>query len=258
MGVMDLFRLDGKVALVTGGSRGLGLQLAVGLGDAGCRIAIAARKADELASAESLLRSRGIEAVGIVSDLGRPAGIPSLVESVIERLGPIDILVNNAGTIWSAPAEDYPDEGWHKVMRLNVDAPFFLSREVARRCMIPRGSGKIVNIGSIAGLKGTQAGVHTVAYNTSKAALANLTRTLACEWGRHGIHVNALCPGLFPTQEEGRSVLAHVREQVKARTPLQRLGGDEDLKGAMIFLASEASAHVTGQILVVDGGESAQ
>ncbi len=258
MGVMDLFRLDGKVALVTGGSRGLGLQLAVGLGDAGCRIAIAARKADELASAESLLRSRGIEAVGIVSDLGHPDGIPSLVESVIERLGPIDILVNNAGTIWSAPAEDYPDEGWHKVMRLNVDAPFFLSREVARRCMIPRGSGKIVNIGSVAGLKGTQAGVHTVAYNTSKAALANLTRTLACEWGRYGIHVNALCPGLFPTQEEGRSVLAHVREQVKARTPLQRLGGDEGLKGAMIFFASAASGHVTGQILVVDGGESAQ
>lgn len=258
MGVMDLFSMHGKVALVTGGSRGLGLQLAAGLGEAGCRIAIAARKADELAAAEALLRSRGIEAVGIVCDLGRPAGIPALVESVVQHLGPIDVLVNNAGTIWSAPAEDHPDEGWHKVMQLNVDAPFFLSREVARRCMIPRGSGKIVNIGSVAGLKGTQAGVHTVAYNTSKAALANLTRTLASEWGHYGIHVNALCPGLFPTQEEGRSVLAHVREQVRARTPLRRLGGDEDLKGAILFLASEASRHVTGQILVVDGGESVQ
>ncbi|AVO41007.1 SDR family oxidoreductase [Simplicispira suum] len=258
MSMMDLFRLDGQVALVTGGSRGLGLQLAVGLGDAGCRIAIAARKADELAAAESLLRSRGIEAVGVICDLRQPTAIPALVESVIQRLGPIDVLVNNAGTIWSAPAEEHPDEGWYKVMQLNVDAPFFLAREVARRCMIPRGHGKIVNIGSVAGLKGTQAGVHTVAYNTSKAALLNLTRTLACEWGPYGIHVNALCPGLFPTQEEGRSVLGHVREQVRARTPLQRLGGDEDLKGAIIFFASKASSHVTGQVLVVDGGESAQ
>ena len=256
MGVMGLFRLDGKVALVTGGSRGLGLQLAAGLGEAGCRLAIAARKVDELAAAEALLRARGIEAAGFVCDLRRPAGIPALVESVVQRMGPIDVLVNNAGTIWSAPAEDHPDEGWHKVMQLNVDAPFFLSREVARRCMIPRGQGKIVNIGSVAGLKGTQAGVHTVAYNTSKAALLNLTRTLACEWGPYGIHVNALCPGLFPTQEEGRSVLGHVREPVRARTPLQRLGGEEDLKGSIVFLASEASSHITGQVLVVDGGES--
>jgi gluconate 5-dehydrogenase len=253
---MGLFRLDGKVALVTGGSRGLGLQLAAGLGEAGCRLAIAARKADELAAAEALLRARGIEAAGFVCDLRRPVGIPALVESVVQRMGPIDVLVNNAGTIWSAPAEDHPDEGWHKVMQLNVDAPFFLSREVARRCMIPRGQGKIVNIGSVAGLKGTQAGVHTVAYNTSKAALLNLTRTLACEWGPYGIHVNALCPGLFPTQEEGRSVLGHVREPVRARTPLQRLGGEEDLKGSIVFLASEASSHITGQVLVVDGGES--
>jgi gluconate 5-dehydrogenase len=256
MGVMGLFRLDGKVALVTGGSRGLGLQLAAGLGEAGCRLAIAARKVDELAAAEALLRARGIEAAGFVCDLRRPVGIPALVESVVQRMGPIDVLVNNAGTIWSAPAEDHPDEGWHKVMQLNVDAPFFLSREVARRCMIPRGQGKIVNIGSVAGLKGTQAGVHTVAYNTSKAALLNLTRTLACEWGPYGIHVNALCPGLFPTQEEGRSVLGHVREPVRARTPLQRLGGEEDLKGSIVFLASEASSHITGQVLVVDGGES--
>jgi gluconate 5-dehydrogenase len=256
MGVMGLFRLDGKVALVTGGSRGLGLQLAAGLGEAGCRLAIAARKVDELAAAEALLRARGIEAAGFVCDLRRPVGIPALVESVVQRMGPIDVLVNNAGTIWSAPAEDHPDEGWHKVMQLHVDAPFFLSREVARRCMIPRGQGKIVNIGSVAGLKGTQAGVHTVAYNTSKAALLNLTRTLACEWGPYGIHVNALCPGLFPTQEEGRSVLGHVREPVRARTPLQRLGGEEDLKGSIVFLASEASSHITGQVLVVDGGES--
>lgn len=254
---MELFSLEGQVALVTGGSRGLGLQLATGLGEAGCRIAIAARKADELAAAESLLHARGIVATGIVSDLRRPTDMPALVQEVMRRLGPIDVLVNNAGTIWSAPAEDHPDEGWHKVMQLNVDAPFFLSREVACQCMIPRGGGRIVNIGSVAGMRGMQPGVHTVGYNTSKAALANLTRALACEWGHHDIRVNALCPGLFPTQQVDRSVLGHVREQVKARTPLQRLGGEDDLKGAVVFLASRASRHVTGQLLVVDGGESA-
>jgi gluconate 5-dehydrogenase len=256
MSVMDLFRLDGRVALVTGGSRGLGLQMARALGEAGCKVAISARKEGELAEAKAVLEADGIEVFAVVNDLQQFEGIAALVEAVVQRFGDIDILVNNAGATWGAPAEEYPDEAWHKVMALNVNAPFFLAREVGRRCMIPRGRGKIVNIASIAGLKGMAPGVHTIAYNTSKAAAINFTRALASEWGRHGINVNAICPGFFRSKMSA-GLLKSMGEQVVARTPLQRLGGNEDLMGAVVFLASEASRHVTGQYLAVDGGSSA-
>jgi gluconate 5-dehydrogenase len=244
------------VALVTGGSRGLGLQMARALGEAGCKVAISARKADELASAKALLAQQGIEALTVVSDLQRRERIPALVDEVVQGLGDIDILVNNAGATWGAPAEEYPDEAWHKVMNLNVNAPFFLARETGRRCMIPRRRGKIINIASVAGLKGMAPGVHTIAYNTSKAAAINFTRALATEWGRYGINVNAICPGFFPSRMSA-GLLDKIGEAVIARTPLQRLGGDEDLMGAVVFFASEASRHVTGQYLAVDGGASA-
>ncbi|WP_066339736.1 SDR family oxidoreductase [Azohydromonas lata] len=256
MGVMDLFRLDGQVALVTGGSRGLGLQMARALGEAGCKVAISARKEGELAEAKAALEAEGIEVFTIVNDLQQFDRIPALVEAVVQRFGDIDILVNNAGATWGAPAEEYPDEAWHKVMNLNVNAPFFLAREVGRRCMIPRGRGKIVNVASVAGLKGMAPGVHTIAYNTSKAAAINFTRALASEWGRYGINVNAICPGFFPSKMSA-GLLESIGEQVLARAPLRRLGGDEDLMGAVVFLASEASRHITGQYLAVDGGTSA-
>lgn len=256
MGVKDLFRLDGQVALVTGGSRRLGLQMAAALGEMGCRIAISARKADELAAAKAHLQGLGIEVLTVVNDLQQTEAIPALVQAVRDGLGEIDILVNNAGATWSAPAEDYPDEAWHKVMHLNLDATFFLSREVGRRCMIPRQRGKIINIASAAGLKGTAPGVHTIAYNTSKAGLINFTRALASEWGRFNINVNAICPGFFPSKMSA-GLLDRIGPAVLARTPLQRLGGDEDLQGVVVFLASEASRHVTAQHTVVDGGASA-
>lgn len=255
MGVQELFRLDGQVALVTGGSRGLGLQMAEALGEMGCRLAICARKADELAAAQAHLGGLGFEALTVVADLQQSDRIPALVEQVLGRYGAIDVLVNNAGATWGAPAEEYPDAAWHKVMNLNVSAPFFLAREVGRRSMIPRRQGRIINIASVAGLRGTAPGVHTIAYNTSKAAVINFTRALAAEWGRYGIRVNAICPGFFPTKmSEG--LLQQVGEAVIARSPLHRLGGDEDLKGAVVFFASEASSHVTGQALAVDGGSS--
>ena len=181
MNVPDLFRLDGQVALITGGSRGLGLQMAKALGAMGCRVAITARKADELAQARSELEARGIEVLTLVGDLQQLDTIPALVDEAASGLGAIDILVNNAGTTWGAPAEDHPDEAWHKVMNLNVNAPFFMARAVGRRCMIPRRSGKIINVASVAGLKGMAPGVHTIAYNTSKAAAINFTRALASE-----------------------------------------------------------------------------
>ena len=252
--VRELFDLSGRIALVTGGSRGLGLGIATALGEMGARVAIAARKADELQEAGAHLAQLGIEAQAIVADLADLAAIPKLVEQVAERLGDIDILVNNAGTTWGAPAETHPADAWHKVMTLNVDATFFLSQEVARRSMIPRRRGKIINMASIAGLSGGL-GLSTVAYNTSKAAIIQCTRTLAAEWGKYNINVNALCPGFFPSKMS-RGVLERIEPVILARTPLQRLGGEDDLKGAVAFLASEASRHVTGQYVAVDGGAS--
>ena len=255
MGVKELFDLTGKVALVTGGSRGLGLQMARALGEMGAKVAITARKADELAAAKAELEARGVDVLTIASDLSKLDGIPALADGVVAHFGTIDILVNNAGTNWSAPAEDYPAEAWHKVIDLNVHAMFFLCQYVGKHVMIPKRRGKIINISSIAGLAGNPPGMTTIAYNTSKGADINFTRALAAEWGRHNINVNAICPGFFPSKMSA-GILQKIDKMVIAATPLQRLGGDEDLMGTVVFLASDASRHVTGQYLAVDGGMS--
>jgi len=255
MSLRRLLDLSGKVALVTGGSRGLGLQMAEALGEMGARVAITARKAPELELAAKRLESQGVEVLTVPVDLGRRENVAGTLDPVLARFGTVDVLVNNAGTTWGAPAEDYPAEAWDKVMRLNIDAMFFLSQAVAKRCMIPRRSGKIVNVASVAGLSGNPPGMATIAYNASKGAAVNLTRALAAEWGRHDVNVNCICPGFFPSKMT-HGLLGAIGDMVVAGTPLARLGGDEDLKGAVVFLASEASRHVTGQILVVDGGAS--
>ncbi len=253
MSVKTLFDLTGKAALVTGGSRGLGLQMAEALGEMGARVALAARKRAELDEAAKHLRGMGIQVATVVADLSLHEAIPAVVDQVVQALGTIDILVNNAGTTWGAPAEDHPWEAWRKVMGLNIDAMFLVSQAVGKKCMIPRRSGKIVNVASVAGLSGNPSGMQTIAYNSSKGAAVNFTRALAAEWGRHGINVNAICPGFFPTKM-AKGILSQIGDAVVARTPLRRLGGEEDLKGAVVFLASEASRHVTGQVLAVDGG----
>ncbi|HEY8609173.1 MAG TPA: SDR family oxidoreductase [Noviherbaspirillum sp.] len=256
MSVKQLFQLDGKVALITGGSRGLGLQMAEALGEMGCKLAISARKADELAEAKAHLEKMGHEVLTVVNDLLKTDEIPALVDQVLQRFGAIDILVNNAGATWSAPAEEYPDAAWRKVLGLNVDSVFFLSREVATRTMIPRKTGKIINIASVAGLRGSATNVNTIAYHTSKGAAVNFTRALASEWGKYNINVNAICPGFFPSKMSA-GLLEKVGEAIIARAPLHRIGSDEDLKGTVVFLASEASRHITGQAIAVDGGVSA-
>jgi gluconate 5-dehydrogenase len=255
MSVKNLFDLTGKVALITGGSRGLGLQMALALGGMGARVAITARKAHELAEAKSRLEAEGIEVLTVTNDVSDLAGIPALVDGVVARFGTIDILVNNAGTTWGAPAEDYPAEAWHKVINLNVNAMFFLSQYVGKHVMIPKRQGKIINISSVAGLAGNPPGMQTIAYNTSKGADINFTRALAAEWGRYNINVNAICPGFFPSKMSA-GLLGQIEKMVIAMTPLQRIGGEEDLMGVVVFLASEASRHVTGQYLAVDGGMS--
>jgi len=255
MDVKQLFDLAGKVAVVTGGSRGLGLTMATALGEMGARVALVARKANELEVARAGLVAQGIDCMVVAGDLVEPGTVVRIVDSVLDAWGQIDILVNNAGANWAAPAEDYPDDGWRKVMALNVDAQFALSREVGKRSMIPRRTGKIINIASIAGLFGNPPAweMQTIAYNTSKGALINFTRALAAEWGRHNINVNAICPGFFPSKMT-KNVLERIDRAVIDLTPLRRLGNDDDLKGSVVFLASEASRHVTGQALVVDGG----
>ena len=254
----QLFSLAGKTALVTGGSRGLGLQMAEALGEQGARIVLSARKQAELDEAVAHLTARGIDASAIAADLSMDAQVQPLVDAALKRLGHIDILVNNAGASWGAPAEEHPIEAWDKVMNLNIRSIFLLTQAVGKTSMIPRRYGRIINISSIAGLAGNPPNtMKTIAYNTSKGALVNFTRTLAGEWGRYGITVNAIAPGFFPSKMT-KGLLAELGEETLAKeAPLGRIGDDEDLKGATVLFASDAGKHITGQTLAVDGGVSA-
>jgi len=254
--ISQLFDLTGKTALITGGSRGLGLQMAQALGEAGARIMLSARKADELEVAMAQLQDAGIDARWVAADCAVEADIDHLVQETLQRMGNIDILVNNAGATWGAPAQDYPLAAWDKVMNLNVRGYFLLSQRVARLSMIARG-GRVINVASIAGLGGNPADMATIAYNTSKGAVINFTRALACEWGQYGINVNAICPGFFPSKMTAGTLAALGAEKLAGAAPLRRLGDDEDLKGITVLLASAAGKHITGQVLAVDGGVSA-
>lgn len=254
----ELFSLQGKTALVTGGSRGLGLQMAEALGEQGARVVVSSRKQGELDEAVAHLTSRGIDASAIAADLSQDAHVQPFVDEAIRRLGHIDILVNNAGASWGAPAEDYPAEAWDKVMNLNVRSVFLVAQAVGKLSMIPRRSGRIINISSIAGLAGNPPGtMQTLAYNTSKGAVINFTRTLAGEWGRYGITVNSIAPGFFPSKMTHGLLAAIGADALAKDAPLNRLGDDEDLKGAVVLFASDAGKHITGQTLAVDGGVSA-
>ena len=254
--IQQLFDLEGKAALVTGGSRGLGLQMAHALGEAGARIMLSSRKAEDLEEAAADLQAAGIDARWIAADCSREEDIRRLADQTLERMGDVDILVNNAGAAWGAPAEDHPVEAWDKVMNLNVRGYFILSQHLAKRSMIPRQSGRIINIASIAGLGGNPPEMQTLAYNTSKGAVITFTQALACEWGRYGINVNAICPGFFPSRMTKGTLDRIGVDKLAEHAPLRRLGDDEDLKGVTLLFASDAGKHVTGQWLAVDGGVS--
>jgi NAD(P)-dependent dehydrogenase (short-subunit alcohol dehydrogenase family) len=254
--VQQLFNLEGRTALITGGSRGLGLQMAFALGEAGARVMISARKAGELEEAVADLQAAGIDARWIAADCSREDDTRRLADETLQRMGDIHILVNNAGAAWGAPAEDHPVEGWDKVMNLNVRGYFILSQQVAKKSMIPRRSGRIINIASIAGLGGNPPELRMVAYNTSKGAVITFTQALGCEWGRYGINVNAICPGFFPSKMTQATLDRIGEEEMASHAPLKRLGDDEDLKGATLLFASDAGKHITGQWLAVDGGVS--
>ena len=257
MSIKKLFDLSGRVAIVTGGSRGLGLQMAEALGEMGAKVAITARKARELGEAEAQLKQKGIEVLVHACDLSDPAAAQPLVDAVMARWGQIDILVNNAGTTWGAPMEEHPLEAWQKVINLNLTAMLVLTQAVGKAAMIPRRSGKIINIASIAGLSGTEPEfMPTIAYNTSKAGVINFTKSVACEWGKYNIHVNAIAPGVFPSKMS-HGMIDRSEKYILDHTPLRRMGTDSDLKGVTVLLASDASDFMTGTVIPVDGGFAA-
>jgi len=257
MSLRALFDLSGRKAIVTGGSRGLGLQIAEALGEMGAELLVSARKPAELEQAVEQLRAAGVAAQALAADLSKPDEVPGFADAALARLGQIDILVNNAGANWGAPAEDYPIDAWTRLVNLNLTAAFLLSQRVGKRSMIPRRRGRILNVASIAGLAGNAPGtVRTLAYNASKGGLVNLTRALAAEWGEHGITVNAVAPGFFASRMT-RGAIAELGERLVRDVPLKRIGGDEDLKGAALLFCSDAGRHITGQVLAVDGGASA-
>jgi gluconate 5-dehydrogenase len=250
--VLDLFDLSGKVAVVTGGGSGIGRQMATGLAEAGAELVLCARRVERVEEAAAAMPTR---ALALPCDVGDQESVDAMVARVVHEFGRIDILVNNAGTVWGAAPEDIPLEGWEKVVRVNLTGVFLCSQS-AGRVMIEKGGGKIVNIASVAGLHGAPAEVvNALPYHASKGGVISLTRDLAWKWARHGINVNAIAPGWFPS-DMSKFVLDR-NPELAQRIPLGRFGGPEDLKGAVVFLASRASDFVTGHTLVVDGGQSA-
>ncbi|MDG5472547.1 SDR family oxidoreductase [Jeotgalibacillus sp. ET6] len=256
MNVLELFNLTGKTALITGGGRGLGAQIAEGFAEAGANIAICSRKLEACHETADRLGELGVKTLALQCDISNPADVDRVVNQTVQHFGRIDILVNNSGATWGAPAEEMPYEAWQKVMNVNVTGTFLMSQAAGRK-MIEQKEGKIINISSVAGLGGTDPRVmDTIGYNTSKGAVITLTKDLAVKWGKHNINVNAIAPGFFPTKMS-KAIIENGKNPILEATPLKRFGTEDDLKGAALFLASKASAYVTGDVLVVDGGNHA-
>jgi gluconate 5-dehydrogenase len=256
VGVRELFDLTGRVAVVTGGATGLGLQMAAALAELGADLALAARDGERCrAAAAGLTEGHGVAAAGFACDVRDPEAVERLAAGVLERFGRVDVLVNNAGTAWGAAPESTPLHGWQKVVDVNLTG-MFLCTQAFGRAMIAAGGGAVVNMASVTGLRGTPPEVlDAIAYTSTKGAVIAFTRDLAVKWARHGIRVNAIAPGWFDT-DLSHAVIERSGESLLGSIPMRRLGGDTDLAGAVAYLASPASAYVTGHTLVVDGGAS--
>lgn len=255
MNVKQLFDLSGRVAIVTGGSVGLGRQMAEGLAEMGANLVLCARKLERCEQTAEGLRELGVETLALACDVSKPANVEGMVSAALSRFGRIDILINNAGTSWGAPVEEMRLEDWNKVIETNLTGTFLCS-QVVGKVMLQQKRGKIINMASVAGLNGASPELQAIGYHASKGGVISFTKDLACKWARHNIQVNAIAPGWFPTHMSNW-VLEHHKEFFLERIPQRRFGGEHDLKGAAVFLASEASAYVTGHVLVVDGGQSA-
>jgi gluconate 5-dehydrogenase len=251
--VKHLFSLTNKVALVTGGSRGLGKEMAEGLAEAGAALLLVARREEWLKPTVAEMQARGFRCEGVLADVSKPHEVQRVVEETLRAYGQIDILLNNAGISWGAPAEDMPLDKWQAVIDTNLTGPFLFCQASGRE-MIKRKFGRIINIASIAGLIATLPGVQdTAGYNAAKGGLISLTRELAAKWAKHNIRVNAIAPGFFSSRMADK-VIEHARATIEAITPMGRIGAPGELKGVAVFLASEASNYITGQTIVVDGG----
>ena len=256
MNVKQLFDLTGRVAIITGGSIGLGRQMAEGLAEMGAHLVLCARKKERCQEAAEELQKLGGKALALACDVKSPASIQEVVDTALARFGRIDVLINNAGVSWGAPTEQMPLEDWTKVLDTNLTGTFLCAQAVGK-VMIKQGRGKIINVASVAGLGGAQRGtVQAIGYHASKGGVIAFTKDLACQWAAHNIQVNAIAPGWFPTHMSGW-VIEHKKELLLEQIPLRRFGNDHDLKGAAVFLASAASDYVTGHVLVVDGGQTA-
>jgi NAD(P)-dependent dehydrogenase (short-subunit alcohol dehydrogenase family) len=255
MHIKELFDLTGRVAIVTGGATGLGKQMAEALSEAGAKLVLCARNKERCDLAAAELRKSGAEIFSLGCDVRKPESIQSAVENTAERFGRIDVLINNAGTSWGAPIEDMKLEHWNKVMDTNMTGAFLFCQAVGK-IMLPQKRGKIINIASVAGLRGSPPEFQAIGYQASKGALIAFTKDLACKWAAHNIHVNAIAPGWFPTNMSG-VVIERNHDALRERIPLHRFGSENDLKGAAVFLASAASDFVTGHVLVIDGGQTA-
>ncbi|MFC4558434.1 SDR family oxidoreductase [Virgibacillus kekensis] len=256
MSVLDLFRLDDKTAIVTGGGRGLGAQIARGFAEAGANVVVCSRKLEACEAMRDELKELGVDSLAFQCDVTSRDDIKTVVEGTKEHFGSIDILVNNSGATWGAPVVDMPYEAWQKVLNVNVTGTFLMSQEVGK-VMIEQNAGKIINIASVAGFGGTDPRfMDTIGYNTSKGAIMTFTKDLAVKWGQYNISVNAIAPGFFPTKMS-KALIEYGKDKILEGTPLNRLGSDEDLKGVALFLASKASDYVSGDILAVDGGAHA-
>jgi NAD(P)-dependent dehydrogenase (short-subunit alcohol dehydrogenase family) len=247
-----IFDLTGRTALVTGGSRGLGEEIAEGLAEAGASVVLVARREEWLGPTVERFRGRGFRCEGFLADAADPASAVAAVQRVLEVFGGIDILINNAGVTWGQAAEDMPLERWRTVLDVNLTGAFLFAQAAGRE-MIARGGGSIVNVASIAGIQAMAEVVPAAGYVASKGGLLALTRELAAQWARHGIRVNAIAPGFFPSRMTER-VLDRAQAAIEMRIPMGRIGRAGELKGAAVFLASDASSYITGQTIVVDGG----
>ncbi len=257
MNTLDLFRLDGKTAIVTGGGRGLGRYMAEALSDAGANVVLCSRKLEPLQEVQEEISARGGHALALKCDVTNKEDVDRVVETTVETFGSVDILVNNSGATWGAPPTEMPPEKFDQVIAVNVRGTFLMS-QAAGGLMIERGSGgTIINVASIAALVGGHTDyMQTVGYNSSKGAIISMTRDLATSWAKHDITVNAIAPGWFPTRMSG-GLIERFEERMLEDIPLKRFGNPEDLKGVVVFLASPAAAYITGQTIVVDGGATA-
>ncbi len=253
MHVKELFDLTGKVAIVTGGGRGLGKQIAEGFAEAGANVVVCSRKLEACQEVSDGLKKLGVESMALKCDITNPENVNNVISQTVEKFGRIDILVNNSGASWGAPVEDMPLESWQKVMSVNATGTFLMSQAVGR-VMLKQRSGKIINIASVAGLQGSNPKyMNAIGYNASKGAVITFTKDLAVKWGPQGIYVNAIAPGFFPTKMS-KALLEEGGEAILEGTPLRKFGSENDIKGVALFLAAPASDFVTGDIVVVDGG----